>query len=340
MLFAAAITGRTALLLQGSGRSVALGRTCVQLLLMFIPWILAAPVIVRRSSRGAGGWRFWIVAVAAGAAFASVALAFGALVYSAMAGYPLPDAFARIVAGTSALDLATDLSLFLGLAAAGRYLAHQRRWREHAAREAQLLTANAELQRSLSEAQLQSLTSRVRPHFLYNALNAAVGLLRTGDTANAIEMLTGIAALFRRASSEHQPLVPIAEEMEMIQAYLVVERYRLGERMRVDVDIAPQAADVLVPALILQPLVENAVRHGIAERDDTSRLAIAARFEGDRVLIDVENDAPTGASLPEHHHGLGLRLTRERLTRHYGDAAELSVSLECGVVRARLQLPR
>lgn len=175
----------------------------------------------------------------------------------------------------------------------------------------------AELERLLTQAQLTGLSRQLHPHFLFNTLNTVVELVRSEPT-RAEEMLIDLSELLRhalRAADRH--VVPLAEELELLDRYLGIQRVRFGERLRVERRIAPQALAAGVPVLLLQPLLENALRHGLDESDVPVTVTIEARLDGERLQLAVRDDAPggTGATAGE---GIGLANIRQRLEALYG----------------------
>ena len=187
----------------------------------------------------------------------------------------------------------------------------------------------AELAQRLTESRLGALQSQLHPHFLFNTLNAAVALVRTGDGGAAAEVLTQLGEILRHllygnASAE----ISLAEELIFLERYLAIEQRRFSNRLRVTVDVPEALRAAIVPNLLLQPLVENAIRHGLNQLDGCGQLTISAREEHDTIVLRVENEGPP---LPETRAiercaGLGLTNTRARLAHLYGDAATLTLA--------------
>jgi signal transduction histidine kinase len=184
----------------------------------------------------------------------------------------------------------------------------------------------AQLEGSLARAQLRNLRLQLQPHFLFNALNT-ISATMYQDPAAADEMLGGLADLLRSSLRTAQSdEVPLEEELAMLDRYLHLMRARFGERLAVSIELDPEAADALVPSLILQPLVENAIRHGNAERLGAGAIAVRARADGGRLVLEVEDDGPGDARSHGHRtaSGIGLAATAERLQLLYGDAQTFS----------------
>jgi signal transduction histidine kinase len=191
-----------------------------------------------------------------------------------------------------------------------------------AAREAE---AQALAQR-LVEAELMALRAQLRPHFLFNALNATVALVRDGENARAADTLLSLSALLRamlRGDARHE--VPLAEELEFVEQYLAIERLRMGERLRVHVDVPASLRDARVPALCVQPFVENAVLHGLRHVAGEAHITVCARAEQGVLRLSVSDDGaglPAGFD-PASSTGLGIGNTRARLALLYGDRASV-----------------
>lgn len=197
--------------------------------------------------------------------------------------------------------------------------------------------ASAALETQLARAQLQALQGQLQPHFLFNTLNA-IGVLIRDDPAAAGRVVSLLADLLRRTLDvAQQQEVPLREELDFLARYLEIERTRFPDRLRTAVEVPEPLGALLVPSFLLQPLIENAVRHGIAPRTEGGRVVVRGRREGDRLELEVWND---GAPLaPDRREGIGLAATRERLERLYGSAATLTLDMADGGVRARVVLP-
>lgn len=185
----------------------------------------------------------------------------------------------------------------------------------------------ARLDRSLANARLSLLQSHLQPHFLFNALNA-IGALVHSDPERAERMIARLGDLLRRTlrgQGTHE--TSLAEELDLLEVYLDLERERFGERLVVRVSTEPEALPVRVPAMILQPLVENAIRHGVASRRGPGRVEIDARRDGEGLSLSVTDDGPgPRAVAAESTRGLGLANTRARLRELYGERAVVELS--------------
>lgn len=222
--------------------------------------------------------------------------------------------------------LIPGLLVYAAVAGVGVALSYYARWRE---RE---MTA-ARLEAQLSEARLQSLKAQLHPHFLFNSLHAVASLIRTGDDAGAIRTIAGLSDLLRRVlDADARPLIPLSEEAGFIERYFEIQRVRFGDRLRASIELEPGTEHVEVPAMLLQPLVENAFRHGLADRIEAGVIAVRARRAGARLELIVEDN---GQGLPEgwsraDRSGIGLTTTAARLEHVYRDACEFRVEPRAG----------
>jgi two-component system, LytTR family, sensor kinase len=184
----------------------------------------------------------------------------------------------------------------------------------------------AELERELVEAQLQTLKQQLRPHFLFNTLNAISALIHT-DTRAADDMIGNLSALLRfSVDSCNVQCVPLKDELSTLQLYLDIQQARFGSRFTVDMRIDPRTLEAYVPHLILQPLVENAFNHGIAKRAAGGRLCIHAEsIENNMVRLRVMDNGPGSGGNATHCKGIGLSNTQARLRTLHGKVAKLTI---------------
>ena len=195
------------------------------------------------------------------------------------------------------------------------------------------------LETQLARARLDALRMQLNPHFLFNALNAVAAQVRGGRATAAVEMLGGLGDLLRYAlESGEEPLVPLWQELAFLDRYLDIERIRFGDRLAVAIDVPAHLRAARVPPLLLQPLVENAVRHGIAPRDAPGRVEVRARRDGDRLIVSVRDDgiglgsrrALRRDGAPVAPSGVGLANTRARLEELYGDRHAFEIGARSG----------
>ena len=187
------------------------------------------------------------------------------------------------------------------------------------------------------EAELRALRAQVDPHFLFNSLNSISGLIGA-DPAKARQMCQLLADFLRESLTVGSARrIPLSREVALAQQYLRIEQVRFGDRLQVRTAVALDGRDLSVPPLILQPLVENAVRHGIATRLDGGAIDIAARLAGNQAVIIVAN--PRDPDATRKGTGLGLENVRRRLAAAFGDRAALSVEVAAESYRVALSLP-
>lgn len=197
------------------------------------------------------------------------------------------------------------------------------------------------LRAQLAEARLEALSSQLRPHFLFNTLQG-ISTLMYRDAPAADAMLGRLSDLLRRSLNQpHRHEVPLAEELATLEDYLGIMRIRFQDRLAVETAVAPDAASALVPRFVLQPLVENALEHGIARRAGAGRIEVRAEREGDSLALSVTDDgAGLGAAPGFPAEGIGLGNTRLRLEELYGDAHALTLEpLAPGGLRVRVAIP-
>jgi signal transduction histidine kinase len=183
-------------------------------------------------------------------------------------------------------------------------------------------------EQSAIRAELQALRAKIDPHFLFNSLNSIAALIRS-DPARAENVTESLADLFRYSlDASSRPSVTLAEEIESVEIYLVIERARFGERLQVAIDIGPEIRSARVPSLLLQPLVENAVRHGVGRTDGICEVVVQARCEEGSVRLRVTDSGPGFSSTDRAivmARGTGLANVAERLHYQFGERARLAI---------------
>jgi sensor histidine kinase YesM len=176
------------------------------------------------------------------------------------------------------------------------------------------------LSEQLSKEQLTALRRQVEPHFLFNTLNGIAGLIRENKNEAAINMLAGLSDFLRHLLQDSKQQVPLEEELQFLQKYLEIEKMRLGDRMKVSVEVPPELLSAQVPSLILQPMVENSIKHGIAKRAAGGEIRVAVSRVDGTLSFGVYNDGP---SLPADWEagtaGIGIANVRARLQSLYGE---------------------
>lgn len=220
---------------------------------------------------------------------------------------------------------------------------------EHFVRSREQEAQTQALRAELAQAQLQALRMQVNPHFLFNTLNAIAVLVRGGETAKAGRTLRLLSDLLRSTfQGADVQMVPLREELDLVERYLEIEEIRFGDRLRVEIEVDPDVSEVPVPYLLLQPIVENAVRHGVAPHADAGVVRVTAGSvpgaDPDQVALTV---ADSGPGFPEmdlealtEDDGVGLSNTRRRLETLYGDRHTFNVGEAAeGGARVRIRIP-
>jgi two-component system sensor histidine kinase AlgZ len=190
---------------------------------------------------------------------------------------------------------------------------------------------------ALAEARLQVLQARIRPHFLFNSLNAVLSLVRR-DPQRAERALEDLADLFRELMSEGRRFVRLAEEIELLERYAAIEQLRLGERLRIAWELDGAPSDALLPPMVLQPLLENAVYHGVEPATHPAEILVRIERRGDRVRARIENPYHE-VSGPHRGNRMALENIRERLRLFFDAEATLESKVEGGRYRIEIEIP-
>jgi two-component system, LytTR family, sensor kinase len=316
---------QTVLAMRAAGMHHAWAALFITVLLGWVPWALAAPSVLRlartyplfhRTSAGA-----WVRHVGTWLAISVGAALWNAAIENWLNPY-VPDmhspGFWALWEGKFSNQILSTLVLYGVILLVGWML-------ESRAKLARQQTEAARLNEQVAKAQLSALRQQIEPHFLFNTLNTIAGLVREGKNDGAVDMIAGLSDLLRRTlQSTDRQQVELREEFEIVTKYLEIEKARFAERLQVQIDVPYELMRVRVPSLILQPIVENAVKHGIAKRIQGGRIAISASRANGTLTLRVANDGPGFA--PEwERKGIGLTNVRERLASLYGVAGELVV---------------
>lgn len=198
----------------------------------------------------------------------------------------------------------------------------------------------AELRAQLADAQLRALRLQLQPHFLFNILNTIAMMIRLGETAKAQQMATVLGTMFRRfLDLEGEPTVTLEEELQFLDAYLELEQFRFEDRLELSRNVDPAALQARLPTLILQPVAENAVKHGVSCRAGRSRMELEVRIDGRTLEIDLTNDAAPSVGDRGDNRGIGVNNIRSRLREMYGDRASFELTMAADRTRARMRIP-
>jgi signal transduction histidine kinase len=304
-----------------SGHPIPAWRAFVAEAPQWYAWALLTPLIIRLGQaaplRRGVRWRHTVVHVAASLAMSGVTAFFAALVNAWVrpSGRGLLDSAGRWFLG----DLPATTLAYVAILGASYALANYARLRERERHAAQLET-------QLRDATLAALRMQLQPHFLFNSLNAVAALVRDQDSAGAIRVVSLLSDVLRTTMNEtngHE--TRLASEIDFVRRYLDIERVRFGDRLRIDVDVPGPLADARVPVFILQPFVENALKHGVLRERAGNAISIRASMVDHTIRLAVRDD---GRGLPDGRftEGVGIRNARERLSRMYGDRAALNVA--------------
>ena len=190
---------------------------------------------------------------------------------------------------------------------------------------------------ALAEARLQALQARIRPHFMFNSLNAVLSLIRV-DPRRAERALEDLADLFRALMSDGRQLVRLDEELSLVERYAGIEQLRLGDRLRIAWELDAAPVDALLPPLLLQPLLENAVHHGVEPGTGTGEVLVRVERRGERVLLRVENPYH-GVDAETRGNHMALDNIRERLMLFFDAEARLESRIEGGRYRVEIEIP-
>ncbi len=304
-------------------------------------WAALAPLILWLGRRFPLERRYWArnlaLHVAAAAVLLQVELLLSCWIISIIAMVPPRyDGFWDYYTTVARSYFLWGLIIYLFILAAGQAYHNYRQLREHEVEA-------ADLRSRVVEAQLRALKMQLHPHFLFNTLHSIGSLVRTGERDRALGMLAGLGDLLRYSlENEERQETPLREEMEFLRRYLEVEQMRFSDRLRVRFDVEEEALLAAVPNMIMQPLVENAIRHGVSPHAGSREVVVGASRSDGLLRLVVEDDGPLPPPgwRPNEDSGVGLSNVRERLARMYGSEARLRVEpgTRAGVVSV-IELP-
>jgi len=278
-------------------------------------WALLTPLVVWLARRfqlsGPRRWRNLAIHVAAGTVIAAGKTIADREIFALLTGFRT-----YLLLSTAALQF----TVYVAVVAGAHGIEYYRRSRER-----------EQLEARLAETRLQLLSMQLQPHFLFNTLNTIAELVHE-DAEAADRMIAGLSGLLRRTLELGDiQEITLDDELDVLSLYLDIQRIRFGDRLHVDIDVADDVRDARVPALLLQPLVENAIRHGIAARAAAGRIQVRARRNGARLALEVSDDgqAPDVEPAPSRK-GIGLQNIRARLDALYGPAFTLELTRPAG----------
>jgi two-component system LytT family sensor kinase len=290
----------------------------------WIVWALLTPAVILLVRRVPVALRARPIAIHAAGSIVAAALHAAAVVLTDRVSAPRPGTQAFFDLWWGNLTFYAPIDLVIYWAIVGVVLAIDSRRR---LRERELL---------LAQAQLSNLRLQIQPHFLFNTLHTIASLVRDGSAQPAVTMIAGLSDLLRYSlDNAGRDVVPLSEELEVVKRYLEIQQMRFSDRLHVTVDTPAETYDAAIPTLLLQPLVENAVRHG-----EATTIGVRSRRDGETLIIEIAND---GAPLPadwRQREGVGLSSTRRRLEQLYASRASLELENQqpAGVI-ARVRIP-
>ena len=227
-----------------------------------------------------------------------------------------------------------DMAYYWAVIAFGYAMELQRRFRNEEIRAAQL-------ENRLIEAELKALREQLKPHFLFNTLNTVSVMVRDGKNEMAVTLIARLGSLLRMSlDGNHKNETTLRVEMDFLERYIEIQKARFSDRLTVDIAVEEAALSVPVPWLLLQPIVENAILHGVAPKDGPGRVDIMGHIEGGFLRLEVRDDGP---GLPDNRRvveGTGLANTRERLSKIYGAGGRMTVhSRPTGGISVEISIP-
>lgn len=319
-----------------AGFSTSYGRLVAAELVEWWMWAAAVPLIVaihgRLTDRGAGWPRATVVHLLAATGVFAVQNTVLVFVTPLVDPAAQPDAgFLAAYLGRGVLRLSTGWVVYAFILGAS--------WMVQEAVRRQSLT------RDLYDAQLRALRAQMHPHFLFNTLHAAASLVRSGNRDQSIETLVALSELLRRSLNHARwDEVPLEEELEFLEIYLSIQRTRFGENLRIHTHVDEDVRGAAVPPLVLQPLVENAIRHGLDLSTEPGTISVVAKADGGALRIVVEDDGgrldPGTARAGNGEGGIGLKNLEDRLVRLYGTRQSLTLErTDAGTTAVTVQIP-
>jgi two-component system LytT family sensor kinase len=295
-------------------------------------WRLTAAWQIDRIGLGSFLWRHLLLASAISLAHTFLVV----LISTAIAGSPVRDeSVLHITWMYLRPRLHTQLLIYAAIVGTGQALGFYSQYRER-----QLAAARLEAQ--LAEVRLETLRAQLQPHFLFNSLHGIASLARAGDNAGVVRLISGFSDLLRHLLDTTTTHLSVREELDLVTRYLELQRVRFGDRLSVRIKAAPEAQAARVPLLVVQPLVENALRHGLSSRIEPGSISVSARRIGDALVIEVADD---GDGLPpgwtaQTSPGTGLRNLRSRLEAEFGPRGTLELHpVPSGGVLAVVRIP-
>lgn len=314
-----------------------------QLLGCWYGWFIFTPLILwlgRRFPIERSSWKrnlpLHLIACTVFAAIHSAVVVTSTIIFKPYEEMMRLRPFRQMWQGRLASEFHLELIVYGMILGVGYAFSYYRRYRERELRASQL-------ESQLAQAQLQALRMQLQPHFLFNTLNGIAGLVRDQKNKAAVSMIAGLSDLLRHTlENAGKQEVSLREELDFLELYLDIQQMRFPDRLNVQMQIAPEALDAQVPNLVLQPLVENAIRHGVALRASSGTVGVSARRDDGLLEMKVYDDGPglKPQWRVEDSEGIGLSNTRARLEQLYGERYRFDVhNRDEGGVEAIIMIP-
>jgi two-component system, LytTR family, sensor kinase len=306
-------------------------------------WALLAPAVWFVSKKVPFRRTSWARAIATHLACGPVFVLAQAALFSPVAivlGLGVRPGLEATFLAVLAFDFHLNLTIYWIIVGVQNATSIYRDSRERETKAAQMESRTSNLQKELVQSKLSALRMQLHPHFLFNTLNAIVVLVRQGKTRQAETMLMHLSELLRRTLDEFEVQeVPLHREMEFLGLYLDIERIRFQDRLAVEVAMAPDTMEALVPSFLLQPVVENAIRHGIAAKSAAGNVVLRSRRTGSMLELQVCDDGAGISRAEPERSGVGLSNTRARLEQLYGALQSLDLRNSADGTVATIRIP-
>jgi two-component system, LytTR family, sensor kinase len=332
---------QTVFVMRSEGMHHAWLKLFVTTLLSWLPWALVTPLILRLGHKyppvTLKPFRIWLAHIAAWLTVGMVFSTWAAEIEVLFNPYAYPSlpSYSQLWSEKLYNGVLSSIVLYAAVLTVSYVLDSRERL-------AFQRTETARLNEQLSKAQLSALRQQIEPHFLFNTLNAVSGLVREGRNDSAVSMIAGLSDFLRRIldDSSRQEVL-LQEEMDFALNYLDIQKVRFADRLQLSVDVPDELYPAKVPSLILQPMVENAIKHGIAKRAQGGSIRISASGCDGMLTLRVSNDGPSlPADWDATRSGIGISNVRTRLQSLYGNSFELSMrNRMVGGVEVSVTLP-
>ncbi|MFZ1685204.1 MAG: histidine kinase [Candidatus Zixiibacteriota bacterium] len=307
-------------------------------ILAWYGWAALTPLILWLSHRflptGPHLKRNLLIFVAAGVVLSAGQIFYQCLTSMMIMGEPM-EKYLGIVTAQLAWLGPWNFLVYAGIVGVGYAREFQQRWRERQ-------VAAGKLEIELARAQVAALRSQIQPHFFFNTLNSIAVLIQKGDAGNAQKMLSRLGDLLRFSFSVgNRQTIPLRDEIAFVTGYLEIEQVRFGDRLKTEITVDPSCQDTPVPPFLIQPLVENSVKHGLAEKSGPGMITIRCLHHDRTLHIDIEDDG-VGVSGQSRHQGAGVGISnvRSRLLQLYGSAGKLTIAPRAaGGTRVSIEIP-